>query len=271
MVAQNWQIPVAANNALTCYIPYCVYCLDSAYNSIVGFHDVLWKYFTDFPDKNYSQTETNKIYLGSTKLESLIKMMPSENVKKKKLTIVYAPHHSFGPKSHRVATWDVFGDAILHLAKQRGDIEWVLRPHPRFEYEVIMNKKATFFELYEYYHDWYSLGVVDVDSPWEIVIGKADILITDCISFLYDASILNCEVIHLRSIWQREPFSEGMMEIIGKYYQAYDLDQFYFAIEDAIKSSMYTKREAMSLPNRDYEENTSCNIYEYCNKVFGCR
>ena len=159
----------------------------------------------------------------------------------------------------------------MDFAKQRSDIEWILRSHPRFEYEAIVNKKATFSELYEYYQEWEKFGLVDIDSPWENVLWMADILITDCISFLYDATVLNCQVVHLRSIWQREPFSEEMMQIIGKYYQVYDVDQFNFAFELAHKSVSQRNRDLMPLPDQIYDRNASVNIYEFCNKTFGCR
>lgn len=270
-IDKKWQVLDAAKTCLTCYVPYCVYCLDSPNNNFNGFHNVLWRYFTDSAVEAESGCLRNKLFLGSTKLESLVdRLRTSSVVKKEKIKIVYAPHHSFGVKSHRMATWDKFGIEILKLAEENQGMEWIFRPHPRFAFEVQANRLATFQELYSYYARWEQIGRVDCSSSWEDLLADCDLLITDCISFLFDFSVTNKPVMHLRSLYQKEAFSEHLLNIVNNYMQVYDVEQLQDAFSTFKSSECWLKEERDLINLEDNKDLAASNdaskkIFDYIN------
>lgn len=264
-VDKKWTILEVVKYSLTCYIPYCAYCLSSPNNNINGFHGDLWRYFTDSSLDLMSNQNSNKVFLGSTKLESILNKL-NQSRKTNKLKIVYSPHHSFNEKSHRMATWHKFGKEILNLAKTNTEFDWVFRPHPRFDYEVQVNKLATFQELHSYYSDWELVGTVDRDSRWEDLLADCDLLITDCISFLFDFSVQNKPLIHLRSLNQREVFTESLQEVIDSYMQVYDLDQLRVAFQRFKNADCLILKKSNLNSDNEVSKNASENIFNYINK-----
>lgn len=130
---KNWVLRKTHQHALTCYIPYCVYSLESKLNNMMEFHPFLWRQFCDSIYDVENKSEKFKIFLGSTKIETILENLIKAKVEKKKLNILYAPHHSFENNSLRMATFHNFGNQILDFAEDhQDDINWTFRPHQGF-------------------------------------------------------------------------------------------------------------------------------------------
>ena len=73
-IHDNQNLWNTSKNALTCYVPYCYYSLDTDVNYLFGFHGCLWKYFVETEmhkkDNETKYQAKNCIAFGSTKLDN---------------------------------------------------------------------------------------------------------------------------------------------------------------------------------------------------------
>ena len=275
-IIKNWKPSVAYKYALLCYIPYCVYSLVSPYNYIKNFHPYLWKQFSDYYQDSISFH--NKIFLGSLKVEELhnylINRECSNDLKVLyKKTIVYAPHHSFAENSHNMSTWIYMGEFILNFAnKYKDHYNWIFRPHPRFKHELRNLNILTDSQIDYYFDSWSKIGTVDEYSCWQELLSKADILITDSISFLYDFAVTGKPLIHLLSLRQRDAFTDKLDQIINGYYSVYTLEQLQDIFDKVIVKSLDSKKKLRERTIKEsdfiYSYSASDNIYNYFNMLF---
>lgn len=169
--------------------------------NMATFHSYLWKYFTQTEGHRqmhleYDPSAYNKIEIvGYPKLDSYLKepkgraevdiwKHPDEVNRKR---IIFAPHHSFGNNTLRMATLRWSGAEIQRLVTQTEyDTDWVYKPHPNMKYSIWRSKVMTEAEYKMYVADWrhgVNSTVYDEGDYFDLF-RSSDVLITDCGSFL---------------------------------------------------------------------------------------
>ena len=142
----------------------------------------------------------NIIATGHPKMDAYIVPInanPWKNTKKFK--IVYAPHHSFSNTSLHWATFGWNGRELLEWAKAHTDTEWIFKPHPLFRRAVIDIDIMSEDEINEYYNEWNKIGAIYDQGDYFDIFRTADLLITDCGSFLTEWLPTEKPCIHLLS------------------------------------------------------------------------
>jgi hypothetical protein len=271
---QPWDLPEeylpenTGKYALTLYIPYCFYMLDSEFNYYPWFHRFLWIYFVesplyvDFYKKRYQAR--NCIGLGNPKIDGFFDLQPQPQHKR---TIIYAPHHTF-LKYPFAATFEWNGRDILRLAQETShEINWILKPHPNFADALVSELVMTETEKNRYFDDWRTIGSIHDGGSYYQDFVNSSLLITDSISFLAEYLPTGKPVIHLRSKYMKLPFSLLGRQIIAAYYQAWTLNDFYKIFNEIImvgNDPLFTKRQqAQKLIALSAEKPIGRQLYDF--------
>lgn len=209
--------------ALNCYVPYTL-----AENSMIlreEFINSMFKYFVINEDLKqeyeefFSRKLPNIIPSGHSKAD-----ITATTIKNEKYTIIYAPHHSFGKKGLRWATFEWNGELILELARNNPQCDWVFKPHPQFamrcEQFGIMNNK----EIKAYFAQWEKIGKIHEDGDYYDIFAKSNLMITDCGSFLIEYLAFNKPVIHLLNDYG-QMFDSVMEKASAHYYKTKNKDE----------------------------------------------
>lgn len=169
--------------------------------NIAEFHSYLWKYFAQTePHKHMHLTVDpsayNKIevvgypkldvYLGNAVERSDVKVWKNYQDTARK-RIIFAPHHSFGAKTLRMATLRWSGPEIEQIRTQLGArADWVFKPHPNLRNTVWRSKVMTVDEYQIYVNGWAhgENSAVYEDGEYFDLFRSSDVLVTDCGSFL---------------------------------------------------------------------------------------
>lgn len=224
-IHENQDLETTSKFALTAYVPYCYYSLDSYVNYLYGFQGLVWKYFveTEMHKNEYIKkyNAKNCIATGSSKLDSYKKLKSIKIWKTDKKRIIYAPHHSFND-IHNVSTFRKNGEFILNLAKSYPETEWIIRPHPAFVNNVIENNIMTQNEIELYLEEWKKIGSIYTGNDYYELFNDSDCIITDCISFLTEYLPTQKPIIHLRKDFQNEKFNDLLTILIEDYYKVFD-------------------------------------------------
>ncbi len=100
-----------------------------------------------------------------------------------KVRIIYAPHHSFGHSVLKQSSWEWSGEHLLRLAQQsQGTTEWILKPHPRFQYELGRLLKSE-QKAQEVMDAWAEVSCLYDRGNYFDLFKTADLMISDCLSF----------------------------------------------------------------------------------------
>jgi hypothetical protein len=146
-----------------------------------------------------SKGVANTVATGHPKLDVYsqpIKTNPWQD--ENKLKIIFAPHHSFPPSSLCWATFDWSGPYLLNYAQSKPVTEFIFKPHPYFQdhYAKYINDKPKAAKVYS---DWAQAGVIYDKGDYFDLFRTADLLITDCGSFLTEWLPTKKPCIHLIS------------------------------------------------------------------------
>lgn len=278
-IHENQDLETTSKFALTAYVPYCYYSLNSYVNYLYGFHGILWKYFVETKkhkleyEKKYNAK--NCIAIGSPKLDCYKNLKPLNIWKTDKKRIIYAPHHSFNDNIHEVSTFKENGDFILKLAQSNPDTEWVFRPHPAFLNNIIENKIMAQTEIENYFKKWEDVGSIYTGNNYYELFNTSDCLITDCISFLTEYLPTKKPVIHLRKDFQYENFNELLTIIIDDYYKVFDnktLEKIFKEV--IIQGNDYLKEKRCNNIKHlmiDKNKTSGEKIVEHLEKIFKLR
>lgn len=272
-IHDNQNLWNTSKNALTCYVPYCYYSLDTDVNYLFGFHGCLWKYFveTEMHKKDYETKyqAKNCIAFGSTKLDNFKTIKPNGIwSKKNKKRIIYAPHHTFAYEyNYQMATFKSNGEYILNLAKSHPEFEWIFRPHPVFYDRVIEFGIMKPEEINNYFSEWEKIGKIYPTGDYYELFSHSDCLITDCISFLAEYLPTGKPVIHLRKENQHREFNSLLQIITDSYYKIYDNKTLQEVFDRVVLNDDDYKKEerlkALELLMLDKEKTTGEKITEY--------
>ena len=176
----------------------------------------------------------NTIATGHPKMDAYrepVKTNPWKN--KEGFKIVYAPHHSFEKSLLKWGTFGWNGRELLEWAKAHPETEWIFKPHPQFHFSIInesniMNES----ELDEYYAGWNTVGAIYTQGDYFDIFRTADLLITDCGSFLTEWLPTEKPCIHLLSAKEIPNSRSFVHEKSSRhYYKIKNLEELYATLE----------------------------------------
>ncbi len=111
--------------------------------------------------------------------------------------VVYAPHHSLAPNSLRLATFDWSAPAVLALARDNPEVDFLLRPHPNLWFSL---RRDGFGAAAEgFLRDWDSLPNTGhlPDGEQVAAFQTSDALVTDSASFLAEYMMTGQPILRL--------------------------------------------------------------------------
>jgi len=193
--------------ALCLYFPYstanCIENQDTWYWCSL-FYNTVYGHFvinTAVVEQFNARGTHNVIATGHPKMDVYLEPVKTNPWKdKEKYKIIYAPHHSFGEARGLWATFDWNGRELLEWAKAHSNTtEWIFKPHPDFRYAVLNTGRMTIPEIDEYYNEWNHVGSVYTLGNYFDIFRTADLLITDCGSFVTEWLPTEKPCIHLLS------------------------------------------------------------------------
>lgn len=244
----------ASKYALCCWVPYSLIIGNYIHDYDLPFQFNMWKIFLD-SEINKKRFESlmenngiNCVASGYPKIDPLLENNSSDNKKK---MVIYAPHHTFEPQGQRFATFDWNGVEILKFVENHPEIEFVLKPHPRFNEGVIRNNIMSRKELDEYYRRWNSLTNTSIYDKGDYLnlFKNSYAMITDCASFLAEYSITQKPLLHLFST-ESQGYNELGDEIIKNYYRITNLDEMRQTFEEVlVKENDYMKEQRLNATN----------------------
>lgn len=249
---------------LTCYIPYGLLMVDSFY---YHYHTMAiretWKFFLDTPASfkrilaDGAFNGFNTVLSGYPKFDDYFKNDSEEDLPEKlkndKKTIIYAPHHSLGV-SNNFATFDLYKDIFLDMAKNNPDINFVFKPHPLLYYQVrslSANGKLKFSleDYVNYVKEWGSLpnGVCVTQGEYIDIFKRSSCMITDCGSFIgeYLPSLNPCiYIFNPRKPRQDDVYTPLAKEILDTYYVCRTREELEKQIQEVALAGNDSKKEA---------------------------
>lgn len=200
-------IPASVSQyALCLYFPYSIATTiehQFTWDSCSIFFKTLYRHFvfnTAVVEQFHVKGVHNTIATGHPKMDAYlvpIKTNPWKN--KNKFKIIYAPHHSLSNTSLRWATFDWNGRELLDWAGTHIETEWIFKPHPGLRHAVLDVGTMSESEIDGYYDAWNHIGTTYEQGDYFDMFRTADLLITDCGSFLTEWLPTEKPCIHLLS------------------------------------------------------------------------
>lgn len=175
---------LTSKNSLTAYVPYYVALTPNESKFDTFFRACLHKYFLPYEEqkeyysKNMRNNGKNIEVSGHTSLDDFcLKQIPDRDGKK--LTVIYAPHHSNEKNSPlKFGTFLEMGNTVLEYAKSHPEINWIFRPHPLLKNVLTTLQGADNVE--KYYKEWQKVGIYDTSGDYMETFYNSDLLINDC-------------------------------------------------------------------------------------------
>lgn len=229
---------VVARFALTYYIPYYVQEYGSLQtNCLLPIFQLYYRYIIQNEEwaaifraelaKAGHDLAGEIVGLGHPMLD-LIRFAPETFDRAERLTVIYAPHWSVEipgkEEPIKYATFEENGREILAYATRHPEIDWVFRPHPKLKSQLLNCTFMTADEVEAYYDAWSHLGLYSTGGGYEKVFDAAQVMITDCGSFLSEFGATGRPVIHL--IAARNPLEPlpPSKRVFDTFYQVRDLE-----------------------------------------------
>lgn len=169
--------------------------------NMAEFHSYLWKYFTQTEPHRLMHLKEDPsafdkievvgypkldVYLGKPVDRAGVDIWKNhEDVARKR--IIFAPHHSFGARTLRMATLRWSGPEIERIRGQLGSrADWVYKPHPNLKNTVWRSKVMSADEYQMYVAGWEhgENSTVYEGGGYFDLFRSSDVLVTDCGSFL---------------------------------------------------------------------------------------
>lgn len=124
-------------------------------------------------------------HVGSTKIDALTREVDKFEVDDR-LTLVWAPHHSYSPHWLNFGVFAQMHTQMLDWARMHPEVEVILRPHPFMFGTLVDRDVISAADLEAWRKAWLALPncSIDTDSGAAQILAKAQILLTDGISFL---------------------------------------------------------------------------------------
>ena len=259
----NWKF-------LTCYIPYGLLMVDSFYYHYNNINiRTCWKYFLD-TDSSYMRAlmdaefnGLNIVKAGYPKFDDYLKTnnypLPVK-LDNGKRTVIYAPHWSLDIENN-FATFDIYKDYFLNLAKEHTECNFVFKPHPELVHRIAacyrLGKINFSKEDFENYMDEWNLlpnGMCILQGDYIGIFAKSDCMITDCGSFIgeYLPSMNPCiYLFNPRKKHQLDSYTPLAKKILDTYYIVNSSEELNAIVDKVIFKGIDEKRT-----KREYLKNT---------------
>ena len=229
--------------ALCFYFPYSISTtieLPRIWSECKIFFRTLFRQFvfsSEVSDQFASRGIRNTVAVGHPKLDAFGQPIGTNPWRDKdKFKIIYAPHHSFDDGSLGWATFQWNGREILEYAKAHKETEWIFKPHPFFPRKAVENQIMTRDELCRYFDEWREIGQVCETGDYFDMFRTADLLVTDCGSFLTEWLPTGNPCIHLLSDDGRpKPRNFVQERSAAHYYKVKNLAELFDALEMLVR------------------------------------
>lgn len=204
-----------AGQALPAYIHYgyAVIQNDRMQFGLPDFHPYLWRHIV--PDALHQTAMANSatpqarevLAVGHPKLDAYLTpppdrasvphwANPTETARKR---ILFAPHHTLDTNSLAMATFPWSGPAILALAQQHPEMDFLQKPHPNLPLEMARAGGQVEAEYHQFLSGWQAAPnctSYDGGSYFDLF-RTSDAMITDSGSFLAEYLPTGCPLIRL--------------------------------------------------------------------------
>ena len=221
--------------ALTCYVPYFISNSPVKIEAGYDFHNTVWKYYVINEDlkeeySHYMQNAGDNLRaVGYPNLDNYLKISDAD-----KKYVIYAPHWSVGGGTLlNYATFEWNGKYILNFAKEHPELNWIFKPHPRLQKELVFKDILSEQEVEEYYNEWKNIGIKYEGPDYIELFKQSKVLITDCGSFLTEYMPSKNPVILLCSGIAR-PYNFLAQKVTRYYYHAHNLGELSIFLEDVV-------------------------------------
>ena len=252
--------------ALCLYFPYSIATTIDRKRVIdcFSFFKTLYRNFvfnTAVVEEFHAKGVHNTIATGHPKLDAYLTPVKTNPWKdQEKFKIIYAPHHSLVSFANSLLQWGTFdwnGRELLDWAKAHTDTEWIFKPHPRFRYFAMHSNIMNESELDAYYNEWNNIGSVYTLGDYFDIFRTADLLITDCGSFLTEWLPTEKPCIHLLSRRDGSNIRSFVHEASSRnYYKVKNLEELHAALdmlvirrEDPLAAARIQDAKAIPLDN----------------------
>lgn len=137
--------------------------------------------------------------------------------------VIFAPHHAAGPTTLNMATFEWSGPAMLALAKQHPEIDFILKPHPNLGHAFQSRKTCNGDRYPQWLEAWCALpncGVFDSGLYFDLF-SSSDLMITDSGSFLAEYIPTGQPIVRLIAP-DAQPFNASGQPLNEAFYRAAD-------------------------------------------------
>lgn len=276
----NWEY-------LTCYVPYGFMVVDSFY---YHYHTKCiretWRFFLDTPSSfkrvlaDGDFNGFNTVLGGYPKLDEYFNENSSlpEKLENDKPIVIYAPHHSLFA-SNNFATFDLYKDMMMDMARNNPDINFVFKPHPLLPFQIKAREKGGAIDFsqqdyWDYIEEWNNLenGVVMTQGEYINLFKRCLCLITDCGSFIGEFLPAQKPCIYMfnpRKKKQEEVYTPLAKKILETYYVCRTKGELEKAIQEVVFERKDVKGEARkSLLQNEFKSwgHAGAYISEYIKK-----
>jgi len=257
---------------LLCYVSYS-YILSAKIEKLnLPTYLLSWKQLIEEKTRVYSN---NAVYCGYPKMDSYYQKLNNKtSIKGKRITIIYAPHHSVSYSGVKSATFERNGWFLLFLAaKYKNMISWIVKPHPLLRTHSVT---AGIFKNEDAYNDylnrWRDLGVAEVVENGDYMDSfiESDAMITDSVSFLAEYQFTGNPLLLIES--GQQTYNEFGQSICKVLYRCSGND--FLKIEGFLKNiiegrdSMSEQRKLFFNSNLAYYTKENKFAYENMGAIF---
>lgn len=151
----------------------------------------------------FASTERGNSYvhaIGSAKLDSLRQTFGKEKAKQRRpskydLSVLWAPHHSYGPAWLNFGTFARTYEQMLELARSTPNVRYILRPHPFLFGTLIDRGVLAQTSLENWLSAWNALPNTKIAAKVSFAkqFARVDLVVSDGISFLAEYPLLSSQ------------------------------------------------------------------------------
>jgi hypothetical protein len=210
------------DGARCCYIPYNLYVADTP--EVLVNHAYLlkcWRIFCinrdtqDYFRKHSLAASDNTVVTGHPKIDYIRSYRshegdwPIASSGKRRLRVLWAPHHSVTGDWLGFGTFlDVYKE-ILMWARTDKDVEIVMRPHHITFARLVATNSLTQEQLDSFLAEWNALDNTAMDPHVDCspAFAACDVMLTDGVSFIVEFQVLDKPLVYLESRIPRAPFT----------------------------------------------------------------
>lgn len=237
---------ICSKFALTYYVPYFLPNTTLWIEYDLRFHQYLHKHYVlnKKIKESYIEKQTYKsnnfVVAGHPQLDYFYL---NNHKEKEKKYVIYAPHWSLRePASISYSTFEWSGKYVLEYAKAHSEINWLFKPHPLLQRQLLLKNSMTEEEIKDYWAEWDKIALKYEKGDYLDLFSESYAMITDCGSFLTEFLMTEQPVIHLVSDMAVE-YNNSVKKIVKSYYQAHNIEELDRYLEEIILKKQDPKKE----------------------------